>query len=129
MPSGYQELAPSPAIAYRDVQATVSVAALATDTVIVSIRVGPGLKWFLTSFRQAWAVALDNSVTYALRINGTKYVPYIDSLVQIAPPEQDVDLPVPVPIEQLSLVEMVATNPTGSAGNVTGRIVVKGYNP
>ena len=130
MPSGFQELAPSPAIAYRDESATVSVTASASNLVIVTLRTGPGLKWFITSFRQAWASGIDGTVTYSLRINGVAYPPYINSTVQIAPPEQDVDLPVPIPVEQLSLIEMTASGATGMAtGNVTGRIVIKGYQP
>src|SRR3990167_3078730 len=128
MPSGQQELSPGRAVNYQDESETVQVTASSVDAVIVSLRTYPGLKGKITGFRQAWDTDLDDVVTYSLRINGVKYPPYVDKTVQVASPGADVDLPVAIDVEQLTLVEITASGAAGmTTGDVTGRIIVKYY--
>lgn len=136
MSSGWTSLAPDKIVSFDDRQAQVSIAAtgdMANLTTIVSFRTKPGLRGFITSFRQAWDGNLDPDVRYSLRINGAIIADYNQLQAQIAPPEQDSDLPVPIEVGQLSLVEMVAFVVSGNVatfpGTVTGRLVVKYINP
>ncbi len=136
MPSGWTELAPKKIVGCDDKQAQVSVAAagdMASLTTVVSFRTRPGLNGIITSCRQAWDGNLDPDVRFSLRINGAIIADYNQLQAQIAPPEQDVDLPVPIPVEQLSLVELVAYVIAGGVatfpGTITGRVVVKYTNP
>lgn len=129
MSSGWTQLSPKPPVASDDKQAQSTVLAGVTGTVIVSFRTPPGLVGWITSFRQAWDAALDPNVVYSLRINGVRVNNYNGLSVQIAQPSADVDLPTPIRVEQLSLVEMVADNNSASNGSIVGRIVAKYYNP
>lgn len=131
MPSGLTSLAPQKFVAFDDKQAEVTIAGLVTNSIVTSFRTPPGLKGLLTSFRQAWDPGLNTFLNFSLRINGAIPANYNGLFAQIAAPEQDVDLPVPLELEQLSLVEMIVSVSAAATfpGNVTGRFVAKYFNP
>lgn len=101
--------------------------------VIVSFRTPPGLRGWLTNFGQAWDSAIDGYAQYSLRVNGAIIYPYFNLSIQNCPPEQAglVPLPKAIPLDQLSLVEMIGNNVTGSGatGNIFGRLIAKYADP
>ncbi len=137
MSSGWQILAPEKIVTFDDIISQIQATTdgdMATNLLTVfSYRTKPGLKCVMTSFRQAWDPALDPYVRYSLRINGAIPANYNQLQAQIAPPEQDVDLPVPIFLEQLSLVEMIAYTVAGATYTgtplITGRGIFKYWNP
>ena len=120
--------------AFDDQQAEVSSGASfpVTQLKILSFRTPPGLKGYITNFGQAWDSGLNTFLKFYLKVNGAVIFPYNALFAQICAPEQTslCPLPVPIPLEQLSLVEMfvdIATGPAG-AGNITGRIICKYFD-
>lgn len=120
--------------AFDDVQLEITSGATfpVSQLQILSFRTPPGLKGYITAFGQAWDSGLDTYLQYYLKVNGAVVYPYNGLYAQICAPEQTslCPLPVPIPLEQLSLVEMyvdIASGPT-AAGNVVGRIICKYYD-
>ena len=109
-----------------------------TGNIILSFRTPTGCRGKITDYRQAFDAGLNTFLSHYLRINGVIVWPvqpvgqsnnsFTGSKVQIASPEQDTALARPIPFEQNSLIEMlVDVAAGGTAGNVTGVIVVKYY--
>lgn len=85
-----------------------------------SIRVKIAKRGEIVSYRQAWDAALDTFTHHALRINGVYHPKFGPSAIQIAPPEAaDYRLPVPIPVEQGAIVEVVFDN-SDSTGVAVG---------
>lgn len=131
---GWQNLSPRPPVACDTPRAEVSISAIGTQlapTTILSFRTPPGLDGFITAFRQAWDSGLDPYVYYSLRINGGIPRDYNQLNVQICSPGSGLDLPVPIPVGQLSLIEVIAYGIVGGTypGNFTAQVVAKYYNP
>ena len=101
----------------------------ASVTEILTLTVKKGKKAFIVAYRQAWDGALDPNLYHTLLINGQAYHKFARSRVQFAAPEQDVFLPVPIPVEQGAIVSMRADNEDTDSGNVTGRIIIYYYDP
>ena len=141
MPSGLTSLAGARFVSSDDqFSQTAALSVPSTNNIILSFRTPPGLRGLLTDFRQAWDGGLDTYLSYYLRINGGILYPltiaggkinsYVGSKVQIAAPETDTALPVPIIIEQLSLVEVVCDVATGAtSGTATARVICKYYDP
>lgn len=141
MPSGNVDLATRRPIAFLDenTETGTKVQPASTGNKIMSFRTPAGAESEITDYRQAWDAGLDTFLSHYLKVNGAIVWPfqtrnetnptYVGSKVQIAPPEQDVALPRPIPVGQNALVEMYVDVAAGAAaGNVTGRIIIKSYD-
>ncbi len=132
MASGWQELAPERFVGCDDRQADLILTTNTTGNVVLSFRTRPGLVGWITSFRQAWDTVM--VPTYSLRINGAVVFDYNSLSVQIAANGDDVDLGVPIRVEQLSLIEVVVDvasltpNPE-TTGDFATRVICKYFNP
>lgn len=120
--------------AFDDIQAEVASGAVfpVTQLRILNFRTPPGLKGYITAFGQAWDSNLNTFLKFYLKVNGGVIYPYNALFAQICAPEQTslCPLPVPIPLEQLSQVEMyvdIGAGPTVT-GNITGRIICKYYD-
>ncbi len=130
MSSGELEIARHRWVSSDDRFDEVSVINNATDTTILSFRTPAGLRGWLTDFRQAWDAGMDTFVDYTLKVNGAVIYPYIKKKVQVAAPEQDVALPVALPVQGGSLVEVIANQAAGgTTGNFAARVIVKYTDP
>ena len=109
--------------------AETAVVANTAGQSIFSETVKKGKKAFIVAYRQAWDATLDPDLYHSLRINGNPYHKFFRSRVQLAAPESDVFLAVPIPVEQGSIINMVADNDGSNAGNVIGRVIVYYYDP
>lgn len=135
MSAGRTELWDKPVVSSDDRQGSLAVAAGVgrTDSVVLSFRTPPGLKGWLTGWGQAWDSQLDGFVTsFSIRINGGRLQRFNQLSVQTASPseapQQEFE---PVPIEQNSLIEVIATVAAGLAtnGNFYSRVICKYQNP
>lgn len=118
--------------AFDDQQAEVNVVDNTNNQLILSFRSPPGLKGYITNFGQAFDAALNTFVDFSLLVNGGVVFPYNRLFAQICAPEQTalVPLPRPIPIEQLSLIQVVAdVQGAGTNGNFTARVICKYFNP
>lgn len=117
--------------AFDDTSAEISVASAQVNKLILSFRTPPGLKGYITSFGQAWDANLNTFAKYTLKVNGGVVYPYNQLLVQTCPPEAagQYPLPFPIPLEQLSLVEVYVDNGASvGAGNFAARVICKYYD-
>lgn len=105
----------------------VSIAAGATGTEILSFRVKPGFRALIVAIRPSWEAAGDRQITVRPLVNGNplRIDAYRRIDVQIAAPEQDTYLPVPIPVEQNARIQILADNADGAnAYFATCRVIV-----
>ena len=110
-------------------QEQTSVAASTDNQEILSFTVKKGKKALIVAYRQAWDGALDPNLYHSLRINGIAHHKFSRSRVQFAAPEQDVFIPVPIPVEQGAIISVSVDNDDTDTGNVTARVIVYYYDP
>lgn len=132
MSTGWQALAPDRFVGSDDKQGASTLTTNTIGNVVLSFRTRPGLAGWITSFGQAWDTTITPS--FSLRINGAIQADYNGLAVQQASNGGGVDLPVPIRVEQLSLIEVVvdvaslAPNPE-TTGQFATRVVCKYFNP
>lgn len=133
MASGWTELAPARIVATEPQADHEDLTDNTTGNVVLSFRTAPGLKGFITAFKQAWDTTIVPA--FSLRINGAIPANYNGLRVQLANPWDDVDLPVPIAVEQMSLIEVVvdvdadAATPGLVTGDFAAAVTVKYVNP
>lgn len=117
--------------AFDDKFAEVTIAVSTLNQSVLSFRTVPGLKGYITSFGQAWDANLNTFAKYTLKVNGGVIYPYNQSLVQICAPETAglYPLPFPIPLEQLSLIEVIVDNGASvGTGLFAARVICKYYD-
>lgn len=108
-------------------QPPVSVPNNATLQRLCQIRCRTGLKPYLTVYAQQIDAAGVNYVTWHLYRNGQPFYPYHAHQNQTAAPQDNVKLPVPLPLEQDDLIEVYAelAAGAGAAQNAIARLLVE----
>lgn len=92
--------------------------------ILVDFRTKSGKQAYIVAHRMAWDSGLDPNVTLRLLVEGHNQYPYDNTTVQLAPPEQEVFLPTPIPVGQNARIQTTADIAGSTNGRVTSRVMI-----